>query len=133
MEDQSVTTKTVMNQAMPNATVQKEVVSTSNSTSSNTFVVSKLNQVIWFIIGLIELFIIARFVLLLLGARNTEFVSFIYSVGRVFILPFTGIFESPTFNGTSYFETAAVLGAIFWVIIGLIITYLISIFDKSEV
>lgn len=132
MEDKTVTTKTVINQTTPNASVQKQVVSQSNSTDVNSFAISKVNEVVWFIISIIELFIVARLVLLLFGAKNTEFVSFIYSVGRFFIAPFVGIFTSPTFDGTLYFDTAALVGVIFWMILGFVTTYFISIFSKSR-
>jgi len=133
MENQTTTERTVTNEVNPNSTVRRETVSQNSTADSNSFFTSKINQIIWFIVSLIILIIGARFVLLLLGARNTEFVSFIYSLGKVFIFPFVGIFTSPTFNGTSYFDTAAVIGIVVWLIIGAVLTYFIDIFDKKKV
>lgn len=127
--EEATTVTTVTNQDLPNVNVQKEVVSTSSSVDRNTAYISRSIQVLWFVISLIEVLIIARFFLLLLGARNTEFVSFIYSLSKVFILPFTGIFASPSFEG-SYFDTAAVIGFVAWIVFGFIISALIRLFTK---
>ena len=128
MEDNTTVVKTVTNQTFPNTNIQQEVVSTTSNSNQN--LILRLDQIIWFIISIIELIIGARFLLLLFGAKNTEFVSIIYSFSKIFILPFTGIFTSPTFNG-SYFDTASLIGLIFWLIAGFVITSLIQLFLKN--
>ena len=131
MENQQTTTKTVTSQTLPNASVEQEVISTSSTVASKEITLYQIYKVIWFVISLIELLIIARFILLLLGAANTAFVSLIYSLSRIFILPFVGIFKSPTFDG-SYFDSAALIGIFAWIVIGFILTPLIKLFSTKE-
>ena len=125
-----------MDNTISQTTIRRESVSTipagatTPAEETNT-TISKVNQVIWYAITLIILIIAARLVLLLLGANNTSFVSYIYSLSRIFILPFTNIFASPTY-GSSYLDTASIVGIIVWVILGFILTSLLNLFWKER-
>jgi hypothetical protein len=56
-------------------------------------------RVIWFVVGLINILLITRFILLLLGANNDAgFVTFIYNITAPFVAPFVGIFGEPTYG-----------------------------------
>ncbi|KJS84274.1 MAG: hypothetical protein JM58_11310 [Peptococcaceae bacterium BICA1-8] len=64
-------------------------------------------RVVYYILGFLEIMFAFRLVFKLLGANpNSGFVSFIYSITQVFLLPFTAIFRSATTQGI---ETKAVL------------------------
>ena len=64
-------------------------------------------RVIYYILGVLEVLLAFRWIFKLLGANpNSGLVSFIYSITRVFLVPFTAIFRSATTEGI---ETRAVL------------------------
>jgi hypothetical protein len=74
--------------------------------------VTRVKQVLYFIFGVINVLLLMRFVLLLLGANEASpFVNLIYGLSRVFVLPFRGIFAEPTL-GASVFEWAALVGIV---------------------
>ncbi len=90
---------------------------------------SVVTNVIWYILGLIEVLLALRFVLKLLGANpNSGFVDFMYSITNILTLPFDNIFgiaRTNAGNVTSVFEpsilvAAAVYGLIFWGIVKLL-------------
>ena len=65
------------------------------------------SRVVYYILGVLEALLAFRLVFRLLGANpNSGFVSFIYSITRVFLVPFTTIFRSAATEGI---ETTAVL------------------------
>jgi len=91
---------------------------------SSTLVVRRL---VWFVVGLIDVIIALRFVLLLLGAnRSAGFTDFIYSISAPLVSPFVGIFGEPVY-GKSVFEISSVLAIIIYALIGWGITALLTI------
>jgi len=74
--------------------------------------VARIKQVIYFICGVINVLLVLRFVLLLLGANEvSSFVTLIYGLSRPFVLPFRGIFAAPDL-GASVIEWAALVGIV---------------------
>ncbi len=74
------------------------------STSEEIFTA---RRVIYYILGVIEILLGARLVFRLLGANASGgFISFIYSLTKVFVAPFALIFSSAVTDGL---ETKAVL------------------------
>ena len=64
-------------------------------------------RVVYYILGILEVLLAFRLVFKLLGANpDSGFVSLIYSISKVFLVPFTAIFRSATTQGI---ETKAVL------------------------
>jgi len=64
-------------------------------------------RVVYYIFGILEVLLAFRLVFKLLGANpNSGFVSFIYSISQVFMVPFIAIFRSAATQGI---ETKAVL------------------------
>ena len=64
-------------------------------------------RVIYYILGVLEVLLGFRLIFKLLGANpNSGLVSFVYSITKVFLAPFTAIFRSATTEGI---ETKAVL------------------------
>lgn len=92
-----------------------------------------LERLILFIFGLIELLIVARIVLLLVSARESNsIVSFIYSVSDVFVAPFRGILGiNEVQAGAAAFDVAALVALIGWVIIELIVFGLVRVFRPA--
>jgi hypothetical protein len=74
--------------------------------------------VVGFIVGIVEIFIAARFLGKLLGASTqSAFVHFIYQVSGVLVAPFTGIFGN-TGSSTNTFETASLVAIAVYAVIG---------------
>jgi len=71
---------------------------------------------VYFIFGILEILLVFRFVLKLLGANpSSGFVNFIYNLSAIFIAPFTGIFNTSTTDGAvtaSVFEPATLVALI---------------------
>ncbi|MGI5998915.1 MAG: YggT family protein [Lutispora sp.] len=89
----------------------------------------KTKHSIYYILGLIEVLLLFRFLFKLLGANpNNGFVSFLYSMAGIFIAPFTGIFYSFVSQGLaakSVLEPSTLIAMIVyaviaWGIVGLI-------------
>ena len=84
----------------PKAAVTTETKRVASSTQT-------VEYIIYFIFGALEILLAFRLVLKLLGASPASaFVSMIYGLSRIFILPFEGIFRRGVTQGI---ETAAVL------------------------
>ena len=65
------------------------------------------SRVVYYILGIFEILLAFRLGFKLLGANpNSGFVSLIYSISQVFLVPFTAIFRSAETQGI---ETKAVL------------------------
>jgi uncharacterized protein YggT (Ycf19 family) len=86
-----------------------------------------------FVFSLIELLIVARIILLLVAARESNsIVSFIYSVTDIFVAPFRGILGiNEVQAGASALDVAALVALVGWVIIELIVIALIRVFRPA--
>jgi hypothetical protein len=92
--------------------VRSEHVSVPSAAARRGAGVTRVTQVIYFIFGAINVLLVLRFVLLLLGANEVSpFVTLIYSLSRAFVLPFRGIFAEPDL-GASVIEWAALVGIV---------------------
>ena len=83
--------------------------------------------VVWFVVGVVEIFIAARFLGKLFGASaQSAFVNFIYQVSGPMVAPFTGIFGD-TGTRTNTFETASLVALLVYAVIGWGLVVLIRI------
>jgi hypothetical protein len=83
--------------------------------------------VVWFVVGVIEIFIAARFLGKLFGASaHSAFVNFIYQVSGAMVAPFTGIFGD-TGTRTNTFEPASLVALVVYAVIGWGLVVLIRI------
>ena len=83
--------------------------------------------VVWFVVGVVEIFIAARFLGKLFGASaHSAFVNFIYQVSGPMVAPFTGIFGD-TGTRTNTFETASLVALLVYAVIGWGLVVLIRI------
>lgn len=91
----------------------------------------KAKQIVYYILGILEVLFAFRLVFKLLGANPySGFVSFIYSVTQVFLSPFISIFRSPVTMGNmtqGVLETSTIIGMIVYAIIAWGIARLIEI------
>jgi uncharacterized protein YggT (Ycf19 family) len=92
-----------------------------------------LERLIIFIFGLIELLILARIVLLMVAARESNaIVSFIYNVSDIFVAPFRGILGiNEIQSGAAAFDVAALVALVGWIIIELIVLALVRVFRPA--
>lgn len=93
--------------------VKKTVVSETNDstpmvvTETQTTPSQTLEYLVYFAFGVLEILLLFRLVLKLLGASTASgFVRFVYGLSGVFIMPFEGIFRRAVTNGI---ETASIL------------------------
>ena len=91
----------------------------------------KAKNIVYYILGVLEVLFAFRLVFKLLGANpQSPFVSFIYSVSQAFLIPFTGIFRSAVTKGIeaqSILEPTTIIAMIVYAIIAWGIVKLIEI------
>lgn len=111
-----------------------QVVSERTTTSNENTRLTVANGV-WFLTGVIEVFLAFRFFLKLLGANPASgFVSFVYSVSSPLTAPFRGIFSTPTTEGditTSIFETSTLVAVIVYALLGWAIVKLMALSQRQ--
>ncbi|MDD5068592.1 MAG: YggT family protein [Candidatus Pacebacteria bacterium] len=85
-------------------------------------------QVVWYILGFIEVILLFRFVLKLLGANpNAGFSSFIYGLTYIFAAPFLNVFRITYVEGSIFEWTTLLAMFVYWVIAwGIIKLFLIG-------
>lgn len=80
-------------------------------------VIFRAYQIIWYLLGIIEVLLAFRVVLLLLGANPASgFTAFIYAVSAPFAVPFRGIIQATQFNG-SVIEWSTFIAMIVYLVI----------------
>jgi YGGT family len=83
--------------------------------------------VVGFIVGVVDIFIAARFLGKLFGASSqSAFINFIYQVSAPVVAPFTGIFGNSG-SSTNTFETASLVAIVVYAVIGWGLVVLIRI------
>ncbi len=99
----------------------------SSYTSPTTKPIYRGTQVVWYILGIIEVLLAFRFVLKLLGANAAAgFTSFIYNVTYIFAAPFLSVFRSTRVVEGSVFEWTTLLAmVVYWVVAAGIIKLLL--------
>lgn len=122
--DQEVTTTDVTTatpeQVVTSTTTEKPTINTGppQKAYEKKKTIFRLYQVIWYIVGLIEVLLIFRVVLKVLAANPTSgFVNLIYTLSDPFALPFTGIFGVTVAAG-SVFEWSTLIAGVVYLLIG---------------
>lgn len=96
---------------------------------------STAQNIVWFILGLIEVLLALRFVLKLLGANSASgFVNLIYAVTNVLTAPFDNIFNvahSVVGQTRSVFEPSIIVAALVYAAIAYGIVKLLNITQKN--
>ncbi len=87
----------------------------------------RYNQVIWYILGVIEVLLIFRVVLKVLGASAySGFTTFIYAITYPLAQPFVGVVGTSTM-GASQMEWSTMLAAIVYICIAWALVYLLDL------
>ena len=85
-------------------------------------------QIVWYILGIIEVLLAFRFVLKLLGANpDAGFSSFIYGVTYIFATPFLNVFKVARVEGSILEWTTLLAMLVYWIVaIGIIKIFLMG-------
>ncbi len=114
----------------------KQVVRERTSTSSTAENRLTLTNGIYFVLGVIEIFLLFRLLLKLLGANPASgFVNFVYNISGFFNAPFKAIFHSTATNGDvtkGIFEPATLVAAIVYVVLAWGIVKLVHLNSRDS-
>lgn len=89
-------------------------------------------QIIWYILGVIEVLLTFRILLKLLGANiNTIFVSLIYIISDPLAIPFSGIFGVTYVKNGAYFEWSTIVAMIVYLIIAYGLVHLMQLMKPT--
>jgi hypothetical protein len=97
--------------------------------SPSTKPLYRATQIVWYILGIVEVLLVFRFVLRLLGANpEAGFTSSIYGASYFFAAPFLSVFRVTKVIAGSYFEWTTLLAMfVYWVLaFGVIKLFLIG-------
>ncbi|SRR5258708_10819322 len=87
----------------------------------------RINQVVWYILGVIEVLLVFRIFLKMLGANpDSGFASLIYALSDPLALPFNGIF-GVTVTHQSVFEWSSIIAGIVYLLVAYGIVELIQL------
>ena len=74
-------------------------------------------QIVWYLLGFLEVLLVFRFCLKLLGANPAAgFTSFIYGVTRPFVAPFLNVFHITQVEGSIFEWTTLLAIVVYWLI-----------------
>jgi uncharacterized protein YggT (Ycf19 family) len=86
----------------------------------------RVNQVVWYILVFIEVLLIFRAIFKVIGANSSSgFVSLIYSITDVMVVPFQGIVPSAV-SGNSIMEWATLIAGVVFALIAWGLVYLLQ-------
>lgn len=78
----------------------------------------KATQVLWFLLGILEVVLAMRFVFKLIGVNEANtFASFLYGLTNLFVRPFTSLTSAPAAGGM-VFEFSTLIAMIVYALIG---------------
>lgn len=113
----------------------KQVVRQKVEVSTSEDISEMLKQLVTFAIGLVEVLLVFRIILKVLGANpGSAFVAFVYSLSAIFEYPFRGIFPSGVQQGlvvTSVLEPSSIVAALVYAVAAVVIVSLIDILSRS--
>lgn len=90
-------------------------------------------RIIMLLFGLIQIVIAARFILLLLDAREANgLVSGILNISQLFVAPFEGILRTDNLHAAgSIFDITAIVAFVGWTVLELIVIWAVGIFRRE--
>ncbi len=97
-------------------------ISAANQNSS----VARIVNIVMFIFGALELLLVVRFFLQLVGVNaGNSFAVFIYTLSAPFVALFTSLLQNPVLSGTSILEITTIIAMLVWGIVAWLVTRLI--------
>ena len=89
----------------------------SSYNSSSTKPIYRGTQIVWYILGIVEVLLAFRFVLKLMGANPVAgFSSFVYGITYIFATPFLSVFRISQVAGNILEWTTLLAMFVYWVI-----------------
>jgi len=98
--------------------------------------VDTIRRIVWLAFGVLQVAIVLRIVLLLLGANEgNDLVALIVGITDPFVEPFRGMFNIDEVNaaGGSVFDVAAIVALIGWTLIEALVLGIIGLADRRTV
>ena len=92
---------------------------------------TRVIQVVWWIVGFIDVLIVIRFLLKLFGANPAPFVRFMYDLTWPLVAPFHGIFNTAQ-EGRSILEPESLVAMAIYALIGWGIVSLIRLLNRPS-
>jgi hypothetical protein len=126
--------QTVVTQEAPAATGGPTVRTESHrSTVTGPGASEQTRRIVVFVFGLIQVVIAARFILLLLDAREANgLVSGILSISQLFVGPFEGILRTDALTAKgSILDITAIVAFAGWTVLELIVIWAVGIFRRQ--
>jgi len=85
--------------------------------SPTTKLLFRGTQIVWYLLSLLEILLVFRFVLKLTGANSEAgFTNFIYSITWPFTAPFMAVFPKTIIEGNAFEWTTLLAMLVYWVI-----------------
>lgn len=113
----------------------QEIVRTERYTptagAENNATAATVTNIVWYLLGVVEVLLALRIVFLLLAAGLTPFTSFLYNLTSPLVAPFRGMFPTPVVDG-AYFDTASIVALIVYAIIAWAITALVDVLLRGD-
>jgi hypothetical protein len=134
-EERVVTnTGTTPSGQVPGAAPTTPVATPTSSTTTSTYRrsgesqgVYRTVQLVWLIVGVIDLLIALDFIFRAAAANNTGFAHYMYRIGGRLAAPFDGIFNLTVVNGKSVIRWPDVLAVVIYTIVAYIVVRLVRI------
>lgn len=85
--------------------------------SSSTKPLYRGTQIVWYALGVVEVLLVFRFFLKLLGANpDAGFTAFIYVLSGIFAAPFLSVFRVTQVSGSVFEWTSLLAMFVYWVL-----------------
>jgi hypothetical protein len=127
--DQTVVTRE------PTSTAGEQTVRTDSrrTTTAGPGASEMTRRIIILLFGLVQIVIAARFVLLLVDAREANgIVSSVLNISQLFVAPFEGILRTDNLHvAGSVFDYTAIVAFVGWTILELIVLWAVGIFRRE--
>lgn len=90
---------------------------TNSYNSSTTKPLLRGTQIVWYLLGLLEVLLAFRFILKLMGANPLAgFTSFVYTFSSPFTAPFLAVFKSTAVQGSIFEWTTLLAMLVYWMV-----------------
>jgi uncharacterized protein YggT (Ycf19 family) len=105
----------------------------TQKTYSKKKAIFRVYQVIWYVLGIVEVLLIFRILLKALGANPTSgFANLVYTLSNPLALPFQGIFRTAQVQG-SVFEWSTIIAGVVYLIIAFGLVQLFQLVKPTTV
>lgn len=117
---------------IPDSNRDVEVEQTTVERTDTDAPVTKAQQVVQFITGVIVSLLGLRFLLALFGANSANpIVNFVYDVTAPLIAPFKALFANPNIEEVARFEVETLLAIVGYLLISVLVIKLIDLFRNN--